>query len=96
MGLRVLVAAASVAIIAAVAYYFWSEVQAKQQASQAASEKQRMRAELFKYAEAKPDDEEKVRRLCQSDLEQSANELYNFKITKLRLSYCRALNYLPD
>lgn len=62
--LKALVGAACVVVIAAGAIYLWGESRAYSQASAITAERQRQIDELFRFARAKPGDDEEVRKYC--------------------------------
>ncbi|QDY99097.1 hypothetical protein FQ775_01195 [Nitratireductor mangrovi] len=63
--LKILVAAACCIVIAVGGLYLWRQWEAKQAAKAEAAMLQEARSELFRLSEAKPDETDKVRRVCE-------------------------------
>lgn len=90
--LKGLVAAACIAVLAAVGYYFWAEYSAAQDRAIRASNLAAIRAQVFKDAEAAPGDFLKVERHCSFVRDNRDSNLFG-DYAKIASSRCQAAGF---
>ncbi len=91
---RSLVAAAAIAIIAVVGYYFWGEYQQSSRRAEAEKRIEGVRAELFDLAKAEPSETNKVTEFCKNIETLLASSLKENSMAIQVGKNCRALGYL--
>lgn len=95
--MRVLVAAACIAVLAAVSYYFWSEYAEAQARSSESAKVEEIRKDLFSFAGVDHDDTEGVIKFCRSaefSLDGSFLSSDTRPIWRQAVKNCRYLGYL--
>lgn len=94
--MKALIAAACIAIIAAVGFYFWGEFATWRAANQRQANENEARAELFKLANVTPGSPDAIPRMqawCKAISDVSRNEPNNEAARALTRN-CRAFDYL--
>lgn len=91
--LKTLIAAACLVVIAGGGYYGWSEYQKASARSAAVQANDRVRAELFEWAGAKPGEITKVMTYC-NDMASSLKPGDDAPLTRRLVRNCRSLGLL--
>lgn len=90
--MKALVAATCVAVLAAVGYYFVGEIRAHSAKSERLERIEGARAELFKFANAAPGDDDKVKQYC--SYIRDHNKTDKSEYSRQLETNCRSLGYL--
>lgn len=92
--LKGLIAAACVVVIAGGGYYAWGEYQIRSAQAERSAGIERARAEIFKFADAKPHEIDKARDYCRVLNQVNTNNPEKSDVRETILRNCRYFGYL--
>lgn len=92
--LKALITAACIVVIAAGAWYLFSEIQEKRAAAQRAETREAVRKELFSLANATDGDNETVRAFCRRIRDQIGKGITDNDYSRQVVTNCRALGMM--
>lgn len=93
-GLKGLIAAACVVVIAAGGWYLYSEYQLRSVRAEREAGLERARAEILKFAEARPDEISKIRSYCEGLNQRNMTDPEKSEFREQIIRNCRYFGYL--
>ena len=91
--MKTLVAAACLAVLAAVSFYFWGEYRQMRRATEIQAGRESARQELFQLSGAKSFETEKVRDFCKRMSDKRYRENDNSDFVRILVRNCGALGF---